>query len=84
MFTDERRKMLATHLRYVNSGCAFAIDILPNLDVISCMLLKHIRTRFENGLKKTYEFSKLNNNIDAQKGVYRLPPFFIKYVPGSV
>ena len=68
IFTDEHRKILATHLRHANCGCSFAIDVLPDLDVIPCMLLKHIRTRFENGLEKiTDEFSKLSKNIDAQE-----------------
>jgi len=68
MFTDEHRKILATHLRYVNSGCSFAVDVLPNLDVIPCMMLQHIRARFEDGLKKiTDDFNKLHENIDAQE-----------------
>lgn len=68
MFTDEHRQVLATHLRYVNSGCAFPYDILPNLDVIPCMMLQHIRIPLDNGLEKIRdEFQKLHENVDPQE-----------------
>jgi hypothetical protein len=68
MFTDEHRQVLAKHLRYVNSGCSFPCDILPNLEVIPCMMLQHIRTRLDKGLEKIRaEFQKLHENIDAQE-----------------
>jgi radical SAM protein with 4Fe4S-binding SPASM domain len=68
MFTDEHRKILTTYLRYVNSGCSFPYDILPNLDVIPCMMLQHIRAKLEDGLEKiTDKFMKLHQNIDPQE-----------------
>jgi hypothetical protein len=68
MFTDEHRKILTMHLRYVNSGCSFPLDVLPNLDVIPCMMLQHIRDRFENGLEKIMDnFAKLHQDIDLQE-----------------
>jgi hypothetical protein len=68
MFTDEHRQVLATHLRYVNSGCAFPYDILPDLEVIPCMMLQNIRTSLDNGLEKIRaEFQNMYENIDAQE-----------------
>jgi hypothetical protein len=68
MFTDEHRQVLAGHLRYVNSGCAFPYDILPDLEVIPCMMLKHIRAPLDNGLEKIRdEFQKLHENVDPQE-----------------
>lgn len=68
MFTDEQRQVLATHLSYANSGCAFPYDILPDMEVIPCMMLRHIRTSLDNGVEKIKdEFQKLHDNIDAQE-----------------
>ena len=68
MFTDGHRQVLATHLRYVNSGCAFPYDVLPDLGVIPCMMLQHIRTSLDKGLEKIKnEFQKLHENIDPQE-----------------
>jgi sulfatase maturation enzyme AslB (radical SAM superfamily) len=68
MFTGEHRKILAANLRYVNSGCSFAIDVLPNLDVIPCMMLQGIRARLEDGLNNIItQFNKLHENVDAQE-----------------
>jgi hypothetical protein len=68
MFTDEHRRVLARHLRYVNSGCAFPYDILPDLEVIPCMMLQHIRTPLDNGLQKIRDdFQKLHENVDPQE-----------------
>jgi hypothetical protein len=68
MFTDVQRQVLATQLRYVNSGCAFPYDVLPELEVIPCMMLQHIRTSLDRGLEKIRnEFQKLYENIDPQE-----------------
>jgi hypothetical protein len=68
MFTDEQRHVLAAHLRYVNSGCAFPYDILPDLEVIPCMMLQHIRTSLDKGLEKIKsEFQQLHHDIDPQE-----------------
>lgn len=68
MFTDEHRQVLAEHLRYVNSGCAFPYDILPDMQVIPCMMLQHFRTSLDKGLEKIRaEFVKLHENVDAQE-----------------
>jgi Radical SAM superfamily len=68
MFTDEHRQVLAAHLRYANSGCAFPYDILPNREVIPCMMLQHIRTPLDTGVETIrYEFQKLHKNVDPQE-----------------
>jgi hypothetical protein len=76
MFTDEHRKILTTHLSYVNSGCSFPFDILPNLDVIPCMMLQHIRAKLEDGLDKiNSNFMKLHENVVPQE-CSRCPHFY--------
>jgi hypothetical protein len=68
MFSEEHRQVLAAHLRYVNSGCAFPYDILPDLEVIPCMMLQHIRTSLDKGLEKIKsEFEQLHHDIDPQE-----------------